>query len=292
MVATTMQELTSILDIEELEHNLYRGRSPDNGWKRVFGGQVIAQALVAAQRTVEHTRLVHSLHCYFMLGGDPSIPIVYEVDRIRDGGSFTTRRVAAIQRGRAIFLAGSVVSGGGAGSGTPVSDAARRSDAGIAALPARSGQGSGRQVACPPALRLAARARHGNQADFRHALHLARRASPQQRLWFRVIGPIPTDPAIQRAILAYMFGSHAPRHVDISSRSRRLRPGSPGRFARPHDVVHRPHSLDDWILYASDSPSSSGARGLNRGLLYARDGTLIASAVQEGLIRVRTKPRE
>ena len=98
-----MRELLDILDLEQLEHNLYRGRSPQVGWQRVFGGQVISQAVVAAQRTVDEARDIHSLHCYFMRPGDPAVPIVYQVDRLRDGGSFTTRRVTAIQHGNAIF---------------------------------------------------------------------------------------------------------------------------------------------------------------------------------------------
>ena len=102
-MTAAMQELLDILDLEQLEHNLYRGRSPQVGWQRVFGGQVIGQALVAAQRTVEGDAHVHSLHCYFMRPGDPAVPIIYEVDRLRDGGSFTTRRVIAIQHGHAIF---------------------------------------------------------------------------------------------------------------------------------------------------------------------------------------------
>lgn len=292
MVATTMQELTSILDIKELEHNLYRGRSPDNGWKRVFGGQVIAQALIAAQRTVDSTRLVHSLHCYFMLGGDPSIPIVYQVDRIRDGGSFTTRRVAAIQRGRAIFSLEASFQAEEPGLehqfpmplDVPMPEELRTQVELVAELGDR----------------LPAQVRAFWQRERVMAIkptsveHYVSREPlpPQQRLWFRPLGTVPADPAIQRAILAYMS--------DLTLLDTSTYPH--GRASNDLDLqvasldhamwFHRSHALDDWILYASDSPSSSGARGLNRGLLYARDGTLIASAVQEGLIRVRTRPNK
>ena len=125
-MSPAMQELLDILDLEQLEHNLYRGRSPKVDWQRVFGGQVIGQALVAAQRTVEPDRHVHSLHCYFMRPGDTTVPIIYEVERIRDGGSFTTRRVTAIQHGQADLLAGGVVPGRRARSRPPVPHAARR----------------------------------------------------------------------------------------------------------------------------------------------------------------------
>ena len=288
-MSAAMHELLSILDLEQLEHNLYRGRSPKVNWQRVFGGQVIGQALVAAQRTVEPARHVHSLHAYFMRPGDTTLPIIYEVERLRDGGSFTTRRVTAIQHGQAIFSL----------------EASFQVDE----------QGLEHQIPMPRDVpgpgqlesqrELLARAEHAPEAirrfwarerplDIRPVTleHYTSREKlpPEQNIWIRTVGPVPDDRATQSAVLAYLS--------DMTLLDTSTFPHGRAVFDADLQVAsldhamwfHRPHSLDGWLLYSQDTPSSSGSRGFTRGSLYAEDGTLIASVAQEGLIRIRSKP--
>lgn len=289
-MSDAMRELLSILDIERLEHNLFRGRSPQTGWQRVFGGQVISQALVAAQRTVSADRLVHSLHCYFMLPGDPSVPIVYEVDPIRDGGSFTTRRVVAIQHGKAIFtLAASFhVEEEGVEHQMPMpldvpmpenlktqSELLRESHLDIPGV-IRKFWARERPMEVKP-------------VNIEHYM-TSDPLPPRQNVWMRMTGETPDEPALQSAILAYLSDmtlldtanfAHGRTGFDANIQMASL----------DHAMwFHRPHKLDDWLLYAQDSPTSIGSLGLSRGSLYSRDGMLIASVAQEGLIRHRTKP--
>jgi acyl-CoA thioesterase II len=290
-MSAAMQELLSILDLEKLEHNLYRGRSPKVNWQRVFGGQVIGQALVAAQRTVEVERHVHSLHAYFMRPGDTSVPIVYEVERLRDGGSFTTRRVTAIQHGYAIFSleASFQVDEKGLEHQVPMP----------------------RDMPHPEELKtqrqLLERAAHVPENIRRYwarerpleirpvALeHYTSREKlpPEQNIWLRTTGPVPADRATQTAVLAYLSDMTL---LDTSTFPHGRAVFDPDLQVASLDHAmwfHRPHPLDDWLLYTQDSPSSSGSRGFTRGALYAEDGTLIASVAQEGLIRLRTQPAE
>ncbi len=288
-MSAAMHELLSILDLEQLEHNLYRGRSPKVNWQRVFGGQVIGQALVAAQRTVEPTRHVHSLHAYFMRPGDTTLPIIYEVERLRDGGSFTTRRVTAIQHGQAIFSleASFQVDEQGLEHQIPMP----RDVPGPAQLESQR--------------ELLARAEHAPEAirrfwarerplDIRPVTleHYTSREKlpPEQNIWIRTVGPVPDDRATQSAVLAYLS--------DMTLLDTSTFPHGRAVFDADLQVAsldhamwfHRPHSLDGWLLYSQDTPSSSGSRGFTRGSLYAEDGTLIASVAQEGLIRIRSKP--
>lgn len=284
-----MRELLEILDLETLEHNLFRGNSPQVGWQRVFGGQVIGQALIAAQRTVKADRFVHSLHGYFMRPGDPAIPIIYEVDRIRDGSSFNTRHVLAKQHGKAIFT--------------------------LTASFQVDEKGLEHQLAMPGGLQEPEKL-IGEQDIKEQYLHLAppnvrkywererpieikpvslthyfsrEKLGPVQNVWVRTTGPVPDDRALQAAILAYLS--------DMTLLDTSLHPHGRSIFDRDLQAAsldhamwfHRPCKLDDWLLYTQDSPSTSGARGLNRGALYTRDGVLIASTAQEGLIRVRDK---
>lgn len=290
-MSEAMQELLSILDLEELEHNLYRGRSPKLNWQRVFGGQTIAQALVAACRTVGPDRHVHSLHSYFMLPGDTKVPIVYQVDRIRDGGTFATRRVVAIQHGRAIFS--------------------------LEASFQRDEEGLEHQFAMPdgvpPPSSLKTQRELLEQAD--HLPEDIRRfwarerpleikpvnldhytsrekLPPRQNIWMRTTGPVPADRTVQVAVLAYLSDMTL---LDTSTFAH-------GRAVFDRDLqaasldhamwFHRPHPLDGWLLYTQDSPSASGARGFTRGAIYGEDGTLIASVAQEGLIRLRKQPTD
>jgi acyl-CoA thioesterase II len=286
----TAADLVALLDLEKIEEDIFRGSSPANGWKRTFGGQVIAQALMAATRTVEANRAAHSLHGYFILPGDPEAPIVFEVDRIRDGGSFTTRRVVALQHGKAIFSlsASFQVAEEGFDHFIPAVEAPEpESLLDAADLMRRAGR-TEEQVE-----RFVDRIR---PIEFRpvdpsrHApLKPGEVREPTQTQWIRVAGELPDDPAIHRAALAFLSDMTL-LATSVIAHGRSL--GEPEIQAASLDHAlwfHRPFRADDWLLYVQDSPSASGARGLTRGLLYGRDRKLVASVAQEGLIRKRTK---
>jgi acyl-CoA thioesterase-2 len=273
-------ELLNILDLERIEENIFRGRSPQVGWQRVFGGLVVAQALVAASHTVEE-RTPHSLHGYFLLPGDPAVPIVYEVDRIRDGKSFTTRRCNAIQHGRAIFSLSASFQIEEAGLEHAVSMPKVPLPE---SLPAESEMLRRYGAAMPETMRRWFAHIEARPIDLpRYVNHQA--GVLEQQVWLRARGPLPADPAIHRAVLAYlsdmtlldvMLGAHGHSVLDTSFQVASL----------DHALwFHRPFRADDWLLYAQDSPNSCCARGLARGLLFSHDGRLVASVVQEGLIR-------
>jgi acyl-CoA thioesterase-2 len=289
-MTTAVKELLEILDLEILEHNLFRGHNPYTGWKRVFGGQVIAQALMAAQRTVDPSRPVHSLHGYFMLGGDPKIPIIYEVDRIRDGGSFTTRRVVAIQHGHAIFS---------------MSASFQREEIGLdyqSTMPIQPDPRSivhDRETNKQLLEKVPENVRDYWQRErpiemlptsLDHYLS-DKKLVAEQYTWLRATGKIPDDRLIQSAVLAYAS--------DMTLLDTSLYPHGKKVFDNDLQVAsldhsmwfHRPVDLNDWLLFAQDSPSSSGSRGLARGSLYTQSGELIASTAQEGLIRLKDPKR-
>jgi len=286
-MSSAMQELLDILNLEELEHNLYRGRSPQVGWQRVFGGQVIGQALVAAQRTVAADRPVHSLHCYFILPGDPAVPIIYEVDRIRDGGSFTTRRVVAIQHGRAIFALSASFHREEQGfehqmpmpEGVPAPESLRPQREFLAALGDEVPENIRRYWQRERAVEI----RPVNVEHY--TTHEA--LPPYQHVWMRANGPVPDDPALQTAMLAY-FSDMTLIDTITFPHGRSVFDAGLQMASLDHAMwFHRPTRLDDWLLYTQDSPSSRGSRGLARGSIYSRDGVLIASVAQEGLMRMR-----
>ena len=289
-MSTAVKNLISILDLERLEDNLFRGRSPQDGWQRVYGGQVIGQALVAASRTVDASRLAHSLHGYFMLGGDPKVPIIYEVERIRDGGSFTTRRVVAIQHGRAIFSMSCSfhIDEPGLDHQFEMPDVPQPET-----LPGEAELVSKFPDMIPePILKYWQRER---PIEFR-PVDLSRylgapKKEPYQQLWFRATAPLPDSPEIQRCALAYASDMTL---LDTSLVAHGRSVFEPDMMVASLDHAmwfHRPCKFDDWLLYAEDSPSSQGARGFNRGLIFTRDGTLVASTVQEGLIRQVTRDK-
>jgi acyl-CoA thioesterase-2 len=288
-MSSAIGALLDILDLEPLEHNLFRGRSPQSGWQRVFGGQVIGQALVAAARTVEG-RIAHSLHGYFMLPGDPAVPIIYEVDRIRDGKSFTTRRVVAIQHGQAIFTMAASFQAEEKGLEHQISMPAvpapetLPSEADLKALFMES--------APEPVKKYWRRERpiELRPVDLRH--YVSRDAlEPTQLVWIRATGPLPDDPEIHRAVLAYASDMTL-LDTALFAHGRMVFDSDLQVASLDHALwIHRPFRADDWLLYAEDSPSSSGARGFTRGSLFSRDGILVASVAQEGLIRVRP-PKE
>ena len=277
--------LTAILDLEQLERNLFRGRSPKSPWPRVFGGQVIAQSLYAACRTVEE-RLPHSLHAYFLLPGDPEIPIVYEVDRLRDGRSFTTRRVLAIQKGDAIFAmsASFQIEEPGYDHQIPMPKVPMPEE-----LPDREQMSQTILPHMPDAVQ--AYYQRKRPIEIR-PVELERyrtggKMEPKFNVWIRAMEPLPDDPNLHRAVLAYasdlmLLDSSLIAH-GTTVFDKRIQGAS-----LDHALwFHRPFRADDWLLYSQDSPSTSGARGFSRGLVFDRLGNLVASVAQEGLIRPR-----
>jgi acyl-CoA thioesterase-2 len=279
---SALDQLIAILDLEPLERNLFRGRSPSDGRGRVFGGQVIAQALVACSRTVER-REPHSLHAYFLLGGDPESPILYEVDRIRDGGSFTTRRVLAIQHGAAIFAMTASFHKREEGHDhampppdvPPPDSLPSEADMKAAALP------------LPEPLRLyLERERPIELRPVEFGRYLGERPPGDRfHVWFRAAARLPDDPAVHRAVLAFasdltlLDASLVPHRMTVFQREIQA-------ASLDHALwFHRPFRADEWLLYAQDSPSAQGARGFSRGLIYTAGGALVASVAQEGLIR-------
>ena len=284
-MSVAVETLVGILDLEPLEHNLFRGRSPQVGWQRVFGGQVIGQALVAAGRTVIG-RAAQSLHCYFMLPGDPAVPIIYEVDRIRDGKSFTTRRVVAIQHGQAIFsmAASFQIDEGGLDHQIPMPDVPMPED-----LPSESELKALYLKDAPEPVRRYwkhERPIEIRPVDLRH--YLSRKPlDPIQNVWIRASDTLPDDPDIHRCVLAYASDMTL-LDTALFAHGRLLFDRDMQVASLDHSLwIHRAFRADEWMLYAEDSPSASGARGFTRGSLFSRDGVLIASVAQEGLIRQR-----
>lgn len=281
-----MEKLIATLDLEKLEEDLFRGKSPQNGWQRVFGGQVIAQALMAAQRCVATDRFVHSLHAYFMRPGDPAVPIIYQVERIRDGASFTTRRVVAIQHGKAIFSmsASFQLDEEGLDHQVEMPD--------VPAPESLMGEKEFRDVflaKAPDAVRRywgRERPIEIRPVSLVHYLS-DEKLEPKAHIWVRTSVPPPDDRHYQAAILAYLSDMTL---LDTSLYAHGTSIFDPSLQAASLDHAmwfHRPTRLDDWLLYTQDSPSASGARGMTRGSIYSREGVLIASVAQEGLIRKR-----
>lgn len=285
-MADTVQGLIELLDVEPLEINLFRGQSHDIGSKAVFGGQVLGQALAAALKTVAADRTVHSLHGYFLRPGDMRVPIIYDVDRIRDGKSFTTRRIRAIQHGEVIFnmaVSCQVPEPGAEHQGTmpevpaPESLKSEREwrEIWTQHLPEKVRALFTRHL--PVEMRL---------VDPQNPLAPQKRA-PINRVWFRVDGRLPDDPRVHQAALAYTSDF-----------------GLMGTGLLPHGITwfmpnvqaasldhamwfHRPFRADEWLLYDMESPTTVGSRGLNFGKIWSHDGRLVCSVVQEGLQRVR-----
>ncbi len=282
---SSLEEVVVLLDLEQLEVGLYRGSQPEiSSMTRVFGGQVAAQALMAAQLTVPEERHVHSLHAYFILGGDPNIPIIYDVEKVRDGGSFNTRRVAARQHGEIIFYMTAsfqkhedgwdhqdkmpIVPG--PDETTPLSD--------LLAERGHEFSLSWKQEWASFDLRFV--------GDNRAADDPQREFVPVcQRLWFRANGTLPDSPIVHNAAFTYISdfsllgASLVPHNTFIGAPE--VQPAS-----LDHTIwFHRPIAADEWLLYDQTSPSASGSRGLATARVFAQDGTLVATVAQEGLIR-------
>jgi acyl-CoA thioesterase II len=286
-MSTVLDSLVQLLALEQIEKNLFRGPSQDLGWGTVFGGQVLGQALSAAVQTVPAERPVHSLHAYFLRPGDVKRPIVYDVDRIRDGSSFTTRRVVAIQNGEAIFNL--------AASFQKVEPGFTHQDEMPAApdpetLPTEQERVMKHAARLPTKLRERAalerpfEMRRSDDSDD----PFAPSPMPARRMvWLRAIHKLPDDDALHRYLLAYVS--------DFAFVTTALLPHgvgwlTPGMQVASLDHVmwfHQPFRVDDWLLHVMDSPAMHGARGLVRGRIFTRDGRLVASTSQEGLLRKR-----
>lgn len=278
----TLEELRELLDLEQLEHNIFRGQNYQAPWQRVFGGQVLAQSLNAAYRTVPDERTAHSIHAYFILPGDISVPIIYDVERIRDGGSFTTRRVVAIQKGRPIFnmAASFQLSQEGLDHQLPMPDVpppdGLKTDVEI--LESLEGD-------IPKLLRGALIPR---PVEFRPVERLEALAqAPHWHIWMRAKGELPMDKRLHQQLFTYasdynlLYTALLPHGDEIEKQMPQL-------ASLDHALwFHRPFRFDEWLLFALESPSASGARGFSRGSLFTRNGTLVASVAQEGLMRLK-----
>ncbi len=281
----TIDDLVQLLELEPLEYNIYRGQNRDIGSGRIFGGQVMAQALVAARHTIEDERNCHSMHGYFILAGDLDIPVVYFVDRLRDGRSFTTRRVTAIQRGRAIFnmSASFHKEEPGLEHQTPLPD-----------VPPPEELRSELEIIRAMTERIPAKLRpvltQDRPLDFRPVEAFdpfdPSPTAPVRHVWVKAIGEMDDDPLHHQAVLAYasdygILGTALQPH-GVSFRQ-------PNVMAATLDHAiwfHRPFRVDEWLLYTMESPTAYGARGFSRGTYHTRDGRLVASVAQEGLVRV------
>ena len=271
--------LVELLDLEVIEVNIFRGVSPDENRQRIFGGQVAGQALVAAARTVDADRPVHSLHAYFLRPGDPTVPVLYEVDRIRDGRSFTTRRVVAIQHGRAIFnLAASFhIHEPGLEHLEPMPDVPAADG-----LPTRTQRFAEMGMKDPFA-------DHSHPLDLRYVttspLRRTEPLPPVQRVWFRADGKLPDDQVLHTCLLTYAS--------DMTLLDTTLLPHGTSAADHAMQMASLDHAMwfhgefraDEWLLYDQHTPASKGALGLATGRVFTHDGRLIASVVQEGLIR-------
>jgi acyl-CoA thioesterase-2 len=288
-MSTVLAQLVEQLGLERIEEDLFRGQSQDLGWGTVFGGQVLGQALSAAVQTVPADRDVHSLHAYFLRPGAVDRPIVYEVDRIRDGSSFTTRRVVAVQNGKPIFNL--------AASFQKQEDGFEHADEMPAAPPPES-LPTEQQHATKYAERLPKFFRERTLAERPFEMRpvdggddpfLPRAKPPTRMVWIRAAGRLPDAQAMHCYLLAYVS--------DYSFLTTSLLPHgvswmSPGMQVASLDHVmwfHQPFRVDEWLLHVIDSPSAHGARGLVRGRVFSQDGRLVASTAQEGLIRQRAQ---
>jgi acyl-CoA thioesterase-2 len=278
-------DLLQLLELEQLEVNLFRGESRDIGSPQVFGGQVLGQALSAAAATVED-RTVNSLHAYFLRRGDCNAPIVYEVDRSLDGRHFSNRRVVAIQHGQQIFnmTASFQVAEEGFDHQIQMPQVPPPES-----LPESAGP-------TPEVLeRLPERARRffaqPRPFEFRAVQPIdylqPRRAQPAREIWFRTVGRVEGDEMLHRRLLAYASDFFLLNTATLPHAVSLLNPSIVMASIDHAMWFHRPLRVDDWLLYATDSPSASGARGLARASVFARDGRLVASAAQEGLLRMR-----
>lgn len=279
-----LADLLTLLRLEQIEDNIYRGQSRDIGSAQVFGGQVVGQALSAAHHTVENRR-AHSLHAYFLRRGDMNAPIIYEVDRARDGGSFSVRRVVAIQHGRPILnLAASF----------QVPEKGLEHQAEMPEVPGPEGLQDATEVADDVLARIPEKMRRyltdKRPFEFRPVRPMSftepEVLPPVKHVWIRAVDKLPDDASLHQNLLAYvsdyeLLGTSTLPHGLLFGRGNVL------MASLDHALwFHREARVDDWLLYAFDSPNASGARGFARGQFFTRDGVMVASSAQEGLVRV------
>jgi len=281
----SVSELLNLLALEKIEENIYRGQNYLAPWKRVFGGQVLSQSIFAAHQTVGDDRVLHSMHAYFLLTGDINVPIVYEVDRSRDGGSFTTRRVVAIQKGKPIFITAASFQKATGGfdhqiqmPDVPMPETLKSDKELIAHLKDKAPE-------------IYKRYNHERPIEFRpveisNPLN-PEKSEPFRHVWLRAKGEIPDDLRIHQEVLTYasdynLLGTAILPHRDQLK-------GKEMFFASLDHAMwfHRPFRADEWLLYKLDSPSASNTRGFTRGSIFTKDGTLVASVVQEGLMALK-----
>jgi acyl-CoA thioesterase-2 len=285
--SVALDALVRVMDLESLEHNLYRGQTQHQSWPRLYGGMVLAQALAASIRTVEPDRHAHSMHGYFLLGGDPGHPILYEVERVRDGSSFTTRRVKAIQHGRPIFVLSVSFQKEEEGfwhqtrmPDVPPPENVRS----IKELLEDFGDGLPANVRSfwqrdrPFEMRPVDTSRYVTRA----------KSEPKQNIWIRANGKLGDDQNLHRCLLAYA-SDFTLLDTALIAHGKLLFDTDIQLASIDHAMwLHRPLRVDEWLLYSQESTFAGSARGFCRGSIYSRDGSLVASVTQEGLIRMRS----
>ena len=285
-MSQVLDDLVSLLSMEQIEENLFRGRSQDLGFRQLFGGQVLGQCVSAANQTVEPARHVHSLHGYFLRPGDAGLPVVYSVDRVRDGGSFSTRRVTAIQKGQPIFTCSASFQADEEGFHHQL---AMPEVPGPEGLPSETELA--RQVAHLIPERMRERMTSDKPIEIRPVTRInpfaPQPCEPVKYVWFRAAGELPAEPQLHKLLLAYAS--------DFNLLTTSMQPHGVSVFQKFMQVASLDHSLwfhgdlrmDDWLLYAMDSPWSGNARGFSRASIFDRSGRLVASSAQEGLTRLR-----
>ena len=291
MNAPLVAELVELLRLERLEDNLFRGQSRDIGTKYVFGGQVLGQALSAAQQTLNGDRHVHSIHAYFLRAGDVEAPIIYDVDRTRDGNSFSVRRVTAVQHGKPIFVFAASFQEQEPGNEHQLPMPTVPPPEDIDPVPAPTPE----QLAQLPPKAQRWLNRVGpfeiRPVYPRDDLRPPKRP-PFQQVWFRLGAPVGDSPVLHQALLAYASDFHLLGTATFPHGINYYQPNVQMASLDHAMWFHRPFRADEWMLYSLDSPSAQGARGLARGMIYRRDGQLVASTAQEGLIRVLPERKE
>ncbi|MDQ6851614.1 MAG: acyl-CoA thioesterase II [Actinomycetota bacterium] len=278
-----VDELVRLLDLERIEHDIFRGVSPQSKRQRVFGGQVAGQALVAAGRTVGSDRPVHSLHSYFIRPGDPSVPIVYQVERTRDGRSFTTRRVTAVQHGKAIFAlsASFQLEQPGVEHEVSMPDTPEPESLPTIEERCKDAPGAAAFFLDPPR---PIELRYVDDPSWQQRAHGPR--DGDTRVWMRANGRLPDDPLLHVCVLTFasdmtLLDSVLTRHALAVSVD------EIAMASLDHAMwFHRPFRADEWFLYVARSPVAAGSRGLATGRFFGHDGSQLASVVQEGMIRV------
>ena len=285
-MSQVLQELLALLKLEAIEENLFRGASQDLGFRALFGGQVLGQSLSAATQTVEPARHVHSLHGYFLRSGDAALPVVYQVDRVRDGGSFTTRRVVAIQKGQPIFTMMASFQGEEPGAAHAATMPQVPGPEGLASdlerwrryahlVPPRVRE----KLLCDKPIEI----RPVQSVDLVHP----QPGAPVKHVWFRADGEMPADPQVHKYVLAYASDFNLITTALLPHALSVMQPTLQAASLDHALWFHGDVKVNDWLLYSMDSPWAGGARGLARGHIFTRDGRLVASVAQEGLMRVR-----